>query len=219
MLRTKPPPLVSPTRTTGWEVFEFGESAAHFPPVPALARPLPRFLTASLARELGILLTLSVMFPFLLHVLPVPESSRLGARLLPMFYAPLLAALWGRRQTAWLVALLAPWLNWALTRHPSPPGAVMMMIELLVFVAIVPRLLAAPAIRWLVAIPAYLTGMGVAMLAAGLVPDLINGRPPLGWLGQSLILTLPGLGVLVLITVLVLRYYPPVGKGGGPATA
>ncbi len=187
--------------------------------VPAVARPLPRFLTASLARELGILLTLSVMFPFLLHVLPVPESSRLGARLLPMFYAPLLAALWGRRQTAWLVALLAPWLNWILTRHPSPPGAIMMMIELLVFVAVVPRLLAAPAPRWLVAIPAYLAGMVVAMEAAALFPVLIDNRPPVGWLGQSLVLTLPGVAVLVLLTGVVLRFYPPAGKGGGPATA
>jgi hypothetical protein len=187
--------------------------------MPSVARPLPRFLTASLARELGILLTLSVMFPFLLHLLPVPETSRLGARLLPMFYAPLLAALWGRRQTAWLVALLAPWLNWALTRHPSPPGAIMMMIELVVFVAVVPRLLAARAIRWFIAIPSYLAGMVVAMLAAAFFPVLINGRPPVSWLGQSLVLTLPGLTVLVLITVLVLRYYPPSGKGGGPATA
>jgi hypothetical protein len=43
-------------------------------PAPAIARPLPRFLTASLAQELGIALTLSVMFPFLLHLLPVPET-------------------------------------------------------------------------------------------------------------------------------------------------
>jgi hypothetical protein len=188
-------------------------------PALAIARPLPRFLTASLARELGIVLTLSVMFPFLIHVLPVPETSRMGARLLPMFYAPLLAALWGRRQTAWLVALLAPWLNWALTRHPSPPGAVMMMIELLVFVVVVPRLLTGSAFRWFIAIPAYLAGMVTALLAAMLFPVLIDGRPPASWLGQSLILTLPGVAVLVLLTCLVLRYYPPAGKGGGPATA
>ena len=188
-------------------------------PLTVIARPLPRFLTVSLARELGILLTLSVLFPFLMHVLPVPETSRLGARLLPMFYAPLLAALWGRKQTAWLVALLAPWLNWALTRHPSPPGAIMMMIQLLAFVVVLPRLLNVPAVRWFVAIPAYLAGMVASLAAAFLFPALINGRPPVDWLGQSLVLTLPGVAMLVLITALVLRYYPPEGKGGGPAAA
>ena len=77
-----------------------------------------RFLTVSLARELGILLCLSVMFPFLIHIIPVPGNAQLGPRLLPMFYAPLLAALLGRTRSAVAVALLAPWLNWALTAHP-----------------------------------------------------------------------------------------------------
>ena len=39
------------------------------------------------------------------------------------------------------------------------------------------------------------------------------------WAVQSVIRSLPGVVVLVLITGLVLRFYPPSGKGGGPATA
>lgn len=187
--------------------------------MPAVARPLPRFLTATLARELGILLTLSVLFPFLMHLLPVPETSRLGARLLPMFYAPLLAALWGRRETGWLVAALAPWLNWALTGHPAPVGAVVMMIQLLVFVLVVPLLLNTAMVRWLVAVPAYLAGMGMAMLAAFVIPALIGGRAPVTWLAQSVVMSLPGVALLVLITCAVLRFYPPSGQGGGPMAA
>ncbi|MBI2496459.1 MAG: hypothetical protein HYV75_00465 [Opitutae bacterium] len=187
--------------------------------MPSVVRPLPRFLTVSLARELGVLLALSVMFPFLIHVLPVPETSRLGARLLPMFYAPLLAALWGRVATAWLVALIAPWLNWALTRHPAPAGAVVMTIELLVFVMVVRLLLTRTGVRWFLAIPAYLAGMGAALAAAAVVPPLIGGRPPVAWVQQSVVMNLPGVAVLVLITCAVLRFYPPAGKGGGPATA
>jgi hypothetical protein len=185
----------------------------------AIARPLPRFLTISLARELGILLTLSVLFPFLVHVLPVPESSRLGARLLPMFYAPLLAALWGRKQTGWLVALLAPWLNWALTGHPAPLGAIVMMIQLLVFVVMVPPLLTVKFARWFVAVPAYIAGMAASLLAAVIFPDLIGGRPPFTWVVNSVVFGLPGVAALVVITALVLRYYPPAGKGGGPVAA
>lgn len=189
-------------------------------PAPVYAaRSLPRFLTVSLARELGILLTLSVMFPFLMHLLPVPETSRLGARLLPMFYAPLLAALWGRRETGWLVAALAPWLNWALTGHPASAGAVVMMIQLLVFVLVVPPLLNTAFVRWLVAVPAYLAGMAGSLLAALLVPALIGGRPPFTWVVNSVVFGLPGVAALVLITCLVLKYYPPAGKGGGGPVA
>lgn len=189
-------------------------------PAPlSVARPRPRFLTVSLARELGILLALSVMFPFLVHLLPVPETSRLGARLLPMFYAPLLAALWGRRQTGWLVALLAPWLNRVLTGHPAPGGAVVMMIQLLVFVLVVPRLLTGRFTRWLVAVPAYVAGLGASALAALVWPALISGRPPVDWAVNSAVMSLPGVGALVLITVLALRYFPPAGPGGGPRAA
>jgi hypothetical protein len=217
---------------------EIEESAAHFiaravrpesppsnpsrvmpEPSPAIARPLPRFLTVSLARELGIVLTLSVMFPLLIHVLPVPENSRLGPRLLPMFYAPLLAALWGRMSTAWLCALLAPGLNWILTGHPAPPGTYAMMIQLLVFVVVVRTLITRAGVRWFVAIPAYLAGMIMVMLAAFVFPALIGGRPPATWLAQSVAMSLPGVALLVLITCAVLRFYPPSGQGGGPATA
>jgi len=188
-------------------------------PAPAIARSRPRFLTASLARELGVVLTLSVMFPFLIHVLPVPETSRMGARLLPMFYAPLLAVLWGRMATAWLCALLAPWLNWALTSHPAPSGAIVLMVELLVFVVVLRRLLTRSGARWFVAIPAYLAGMLAAGMVTALFPNLIGGRPAVDWAVQSVVTGLPGVAVMVLITCLALKYYPPASGGFGPAAA
>ena len=56
----------------------------HFP-LPAMSdssaagvRPVARFLTVSLARELGILLCLSVMFPFMIHIIPVPGTRNWG---------------------------------------------------------------------------------------------------------------------------------------------
>ncbi|MES1167144.1 MAG: hypothetical protein ABUL68_04005, partial [Pseudomonadota bacterium] len=112
-----------------------------------VSRP-PRFLTVSLARELGILLCLSVLFPFMIHLVPVPGNAQLGPRLLPMLYAPLLATLWGRLRSAVSVALLAPWLNWVLTGHPSPPGAIAMTVQLLVFVFTLRLLLARIGPRW-----------------------------------------------------------------------
>jgi hypothetical protein len=94
-----------------------------------------------------------------------------------------------------------------------------MMIQLLAFVVVVRALLARAGVRWFVAIPAYLAGIGAALLVALVFPALIGGRPPVDWAVQSAVRSLPGLGILVLITCLVLRFYPPSGKGGGPATA
>lgn len=178
-----------------------------------------RFLTLSTARELGVLLCLSVMFPFLIHIIPVPQDSRLGARLLPMFYAPLLAALVGRTGTAFAVALLAPWLNWALTSHPAPAGASMMTLQLLAFVAAMRAMLARARTRWFLAAPSYLACMAVTALAAAIVPSLVDGREALAWAVASVSTGLPGVFILVAINWLVLRVYPPGGAGGGPSPA
>ena len=174
-----------------------------------------RFLTVSLARELGILLCLSVMFPFMIHILPVPGDAQLGPRLLPMFYAPLLASLWGRARSAWVLALAAPWLNWALTSHPAAPGAIVMTMELLGFVFVLRVLLAGVGARWFLAVPAYFSGKAAAMLLTMLFPALVGGRPALAWAAQSVAVGVPGIAILVLINWLAVRYYPP----GGPAAA
>ncbi len=176
------------------------------------------FLTASTARELGILLCLSVMFPFMVHIIPAPDDGRLGARLLPMFYAPLLSALLARHRTALGVALLAPWLNWALTSHPAPLGAAAMTIELLAFVLAMRAMLARAGARWFLAAPAYLACMAVAALSAAAFPILIGGRASLAWALQSVVTGMPGIAILLLINWLVLRHYPP-GAGGGPSLA
>jgi hypothetical protein len=168
---------------------------------------------------MGILLCLSVMFPFMIHIIPVPGDSQLGPRLLPMFYAPLLAALWGRTRSAVVLALAAPWLNWALTSHPAPLGAVVMMIQLLGFVVVLRALLAGVGARWFLAAPAYFSGLAASAVATAFFPTLIGGRAALAWAAQSAAIGLPGIAILVLINWLALRYYPPGAAGSGPIAA
>ncbi|HUL54529.1 MAG TPA: hypothetical protein VLT83_14090 [Opitutaceae bacterium] len=181
-------------------------------------RPVPRFLTVSLARDLGILLCLSVMFPFMVHLIPVPGDAQLGPRLLPMFYAPLLAALWGRVRSAVTLALLAPWLNWALTAHPSPAGAIVMVVQLSVFVGTLRILLNAVGARWYLAAPAFLAGMAASAALTATVPALVGGQAALAWALQGVVVGIPGIAILVLINWAALRFYPP-GPGGGSAAA
>lgn len=185
----------------------------------APAGPLHRFLTVSLVRELGILLSLSVMFPFMIHVLPVPSDARLGPRLLPMFYAPLLAVLLGRRRSALLVALGASWLNWALTTHPAPPGALLLMIHLLVFVTVSRLLLSQSGDKGFIAVPAYLAGLAVATLVAAVIPALVGGHDALPWALGGLAIGWPGGAILGLINWFVARSFAPGSGDGGPMAA
>ncbi len=190
-------------------------------PAPSRAVRRPTFLTVSLARELGVLLALSLLFPFLIHVLPIPDDARVGPRLLPMYYAPLLAVLLGRTSTALLVALLAPWLNWALTGHPPPPIGAVMTVELTGFAVVLRLLLVRHGLRWWFAMPAFVGGKLVATAVVALAPGLIGGHAALAWALRSTITGLPGIAVLVGLTLLVAKVYPGAGAGGGggPAAA
>lgn len=182
-------------------------------------RALPRFLTATVATEIGVLLVLSLLFPFMIHLLPVPDDTRLGPRLLPMFYAPLLGALLGRTRSAVAVALVAPWLNWILTTHPAPRGAVVMTVQLVVFVAVIRAGIARLGPRFYLAVPAYLIGILASMLLLLGFPALNGGRPVLAWASTTVTMALPGVAVLLLINWLAVRWYPPTPGGGGPVAA
>lgn len=182
------------------------------------ARPTP-VAGLPFAGELAVMLGLSALFPFLIHILPVPENAQLGPRLLPVYYAPLLAVLWGRLPTAVTVALLAPWLNRLLTGHPSPAGAVVMTIELLAFVVALRALVVRFPLRTLLAVPAYLASKAASLGAALLSPSLIGGQSPLGWTAHGMVIGLPGVVVLLVISAVALRHTPPPAPGGGPTPA
>ena len=130
-----------------------------------------------------------------------------------------LAALLGRTQTGLIVAVVAPWLNWALTTHPTPRGGVVMTIQLLAFVLALHALVRGCGSRWFLAAPAYLASMAVASLAVGAFPALIGGRSVMPWVAQGVVTGLPGLAILVAINWLVVRTYPSDPRGGGPLAA
>ena len=81
------------------------------------------------------LVTLGFMwlFPFLVHLIPVSGTVPIGARLLPIFYAPLLAAWLFHPIVGLASSLLMPFINHAFTGMPTFNVAVMTSIELSVF--------------------------------------------------------------------------------------
>jgi hypothetical protein len=125
----------------------------------------------------------------------------------------------GRPRSAVIVALAAPWLNWALTGHPAPRGGIVMTVQLVVFVLVLRALLPRVGVRGLLAVPAYFAGVAAGALLAALVPTLIGGRAVLPWVTQSVATAIPGIVILALINWLVVRTYPSGPEGGGPLTA
>lgn len=107
----------------------------------------------------------ALLLPLLFHLLPVSGGVPLGMRLLPIFYAPFLAAVFFPSLVSLSAALLAPLVNHLLTGRPAPEMAVVLTLELLVFTGIV--LLARR--RW----PRFMVLAPLAYLVAKLVALLV----------------------------------------------
>lgn len=150
----------------------------------------------------------SVALPFAVHLLPT--GSAVGAALLPIFWAPLLAAAFFGPVPALAAAVLAPAVNHLVTGMPPEFIVPSLTAELLVFVALLFLAYRSDLLRRSVVVAplAYL----VARLAVG-GAMVLAGSAPAGWSG--LFAALPGAwpGYLALLVLgLVVRLAPTRGN-------
>jgi len=84
--------------------------------------------------EIILLLAGSILLQFLIHVIP-SSGTPVGAFLLAMFFAPLIAVVFFKPHTAFLVAILTPILNYFISGSPVTEILPLMTIKLVLFVS------------------------------------------------------------------------------------
>lgn len=147
-------------------------------------------------------LAVSTALPVIVHLLPAGAQGPIGPRLLPIFFAPLIAVLLGRPLAGLIVALLAPVTNHLLTGAPAQAMLPTLTLQLLLFTSMV-ALLRRPAWPLLVLLTP-LVYLGAVQLAPHVI-DWLNSWvnlpviPALA-LDDLLNLTWPGLLVMTLIS-------------------
>ena len=128
---------------------------------------LKKALVCLEVKETVLVLAGSVILPFLIHLIPPIAGIPLGARLLPMFYAPLIAIVLFRAHVGIIAALFAPALNSLLTGHPLPEKVGILTFELLIFCIILYLLNRQWKEFWAAAPLAYLLALACASAALG----------------------------------------------------
>lgn len=145
----------------------------------------------------AVTVALMLALPLVVHAV---GGRAAGAVWLPLFYAPLLAALVCHPAVSLAAAVLAPLLNHALTGMPPLPTAVVLMVELVVFATAVQILHRRWPRFWGAAPVAYLLGKLAALLWLAVWPLLPVSAG--AYFANSLSMAWPGLLVLLLINVL-----------------
>jgi hypothetical protein len=153
----------------------------------------------------AVIITLGLMWllPFLIHLIPFTGIIPLGARLLPIFYAPLLAAWLFHPVVGIFSSLLMPFINHAFTGMPAFNVAMMLSVELCIFSFVLtiyknryPRLpLIAPF--------AVIAGKFVSALLLFIIP--LVPFSPWEYFSSSIFNAIPGLLVVLAINLALNR--------------
>lgn len=147
-------------------------------------------------------IALMVFFPVLSHII---GGAPIGVRWLPMFYAPVAAALWFHPAVGLAAALLGPLTNHLLTGHPTAPMTVMLTVELVVFVAVIQLLARRRPGFWGAAAVAFVVAKLASTVLLAVLPVTLIPAPPLQYFTSSLTTGWPGMVVLVIINWLSVR--------------
>jgi len=154
-------------------------------------------------------LTGAIVLPLAVHLIPDVNNVPMGARLLPMFLAPLVAIYLARPVVGIAAAALAPILNNAITGRPTGQMLTSITIELFLFSLIIslahgryPRFAAIAPLAYVMARAA-----AVATMVAFGDSSWPAGEGLLG----GLALAVPGIVLLTLLNIVLVRAH----EGGG----
>ncbi len=142
-----------------------------------------------------------LLLPFLVHFLPSAGVVPMGARLLPIFYAPLLAAIFFHPAVGIVAGVVAPLLNHTLTGMPESGMVVILIVELTIFSVVMQHL----NYRWPkfggFAPFAFLMAKVASLLVLILIPINFIAAPPMQFFLASLRSAVPGMAILLAINL------------------
>jgi len=158
----------------------------------------------------AVILMTAVFFPFIIHLIPPHNGFPIGAYLLPMFYIPFIALFWYDWKVALPIAVLAPLINFTITGNPQWEFLVVLTLELVLFTGIAYLLLNHKTLKWIAAPFGYIGSKVISSLLLIVIP--IMPAAPMEFFLGSLSRALPGIGILLLLNFLLLKYGNPSWK-------
>lgn len=159
--------------------------------------------------ELAIVIGLTMFLPILIHMIPSWDDSPVGGKLLPIFYAPLVAALTRKLHVSLIACIVSPWLNHMLTGNPTLPIAAMLCIQLIPFAYIVYILGKRYPTQFWIGPLAYLVSKPIILLLFFLIPQSMPQVDPFLFFLNTTINAIPGILILTLISHFCTRIFPP----------
>lgn len=149
-------------------------------------------------------IVIAVLLPLLIHIIPVTGNVPLGARLLPIFYAPLLAVMFFRPYVGVFAALTAPVISHWLTGHPTAPMTIILTVEVVTFTLVLAAMQRVKPRFWASALIAYAAAKLVLFGVLSVFTNIVPPAAPV-YIQNSLINGIIGIVIIQVLYWLALR--------------
>jgi hypothetical protein len=153
--------------------------------------------------QTAVVLGATMILPMLVHLLPNINGQISGAVLLPIFFAPMIAAFLYKKHVAIFAGIFAPLLNFLIMGRPAPEMVITLGFEVVLFVLALSWLKNSRFILYLAAPLAYLIS---SLLVVGGLSILGNLTNPISFWLNSTVIAIPGITLLGLLNVVILKF-------------
>jgi len=149
-------------------------------------------------KETVLLLSLSVLIPFLIHLLPEINGVPMGAILLAMFLAPLIAVRYFKFHVGLLIAFLSPVINSLITGNPKTILLPLLTFQLILFVISLKLIRISKITEKASILFPFLFCVIISFFVINIFPSILPGIKADMFLWSSLFNALPGIILLTL---------------------
>ena len=163
----------------------------------------PKVLSGLRIKETALLLAGTVLLQFLVHLIPPHNGTPVGAYLLPMFYAPLIAVAFYGLRVGLITGILAPVLNYALLGNPRPELIAGLTLELTIFAVAAWYLMSYKRFNIVSAPLAYILAKVVAATVMIVLP--FANTTSITTFFNGLVNAIPGILVLLAVNIVITR--------------
>lgn len=149
-----------------------------------------------------LVLAATMILPLVIHLIPSINGNLSGAVLLPIFWAPMVAALVYKKHVAILAGIFAPLLNYLILGRPAPEMVVTLGFEIVVFALILGWLKNLDLVKYVAAPVAYLVASLLVVVGMSFFNEHLSFAV---WVNATTV-ALPGIVLLGLANLVFLRF-------------
>ena len=159
--------------------------------------------------ELAVVIGLTMFLPFVVHLIPSWDDSPIGGKLLPIFYAPLIAALTRKWHVSVIASIVSPWLNYFIFGSPSIGMAALLSLQLVPFCWFAYYFGQKHGSRFWVGPAAFLISKPFVLILFVLIPSILPRVGAFPFVINTTVNAIPGIIILGLLSYLTHRMFPP----------